>query len=137
MSMISLTSVVTSIPAKYHLFQRPHPRLCHHLQLLPLWNLEHSSPGFSLSSSSFVPALHMLFLDFSLEWVNPLGASCLSLFSLWVYSSRITCYTLIHAHPSLKHLFLLTALHISPASPTLGHLQRLSLLPTTRAANYF
>lgn len=137
MSMISLTSVGTSIPAKYHLFQRPHPRLCRHLQLLLPWNLEHSSPGFSLPSSSFIPALHMLFLDFSSEWVNPLGPSRLSLFSLWVHSSRITCSTLIHAHPSLKHLFLLTALHISPASPTPGHLHRLSLLPTARAANYF
>ena len=137
MCMISSTSVGTCIPAKYHLFQRPHPRLCHHLQLLFCWNLEHLSPGFSLSSSSFVPALHTLFLDFSLEWVNPLGASRLSLFSLRVYSSRITYSTLTHVHPSLKHLFLLPNLHVSPASPTPGHLHRLSLLPATWAANYF
>lgn len=52
MSMISLISRHFH-SSQYHLFQRPHPRLCHHLQLLLPWNLEHSSPGFSLPSSSF------------------------------------------------------------------------------------
>lgn len=137
--MISLTSISTSIPAKYHLSKGLIKATV--TTFFSLESPRHSSPGFSLPSSSFIPALHMLFLDFSSSEWSP---ACQGHPSLPVQVSGstaqgITCFCSHTCTPLHKHMTpLQQLLHISPTHLCPGLIYtRLSSFSLGLLTNYF